>query len=153
MNSVNPRGSGQEHVANQRDEPAIVADMMGSLLKQVSRIIASEERWGGLRASHYRLLCAVPPGGIRMTELGERLGMTTQASGQFVGFLVDTGHLSVEVDQADRRSRRVVRTRRGDRTVGGITERIARIEDKWAEQVGAKRYAVFRAVLAELAQR
>lgn len=129
-------------------EPAV--DMMGWLLKDVSRTLAADASLGGLRSSHYRLLRAVPREGIRMTELGERIGMTTQGSGQFVKALVETGHLRVEVDNADRRSRVVVRTAAGNRAVAAIGRRIKAIEDSWGRRVGASRYDAFRAVLSEL---
>lgn len=129
-------------------EPAV--DLMGWLLKEVSRTLAADASSGGLRSSHYRLLRAVPREGIRMTELGERVGMTTQGSGQFVKALTETGHLSVEVDNADRRSRVVVRTVAGDRAVASIGRRIKAIEDGWGRRVGASRYDAFRAVLSEL---
>lgn len=130
------------------EEPA--ADLMGWLLKDVSRTLAADASLDGLRSSHYRLLRAVPRAGIRMTELGDRIGMTTQGSGQFVKALVETGHLRVEVHDADRRSRVVVRTPAGDRAVAAIGKRIKRIEGGWAKRVGATRYDAFRSVLTEL---
>ncbi|MEO6713286.1 MAG: MarR family transcriptional regulator [Mycobacteriales bacterium] len=131
------------------DEPAV--DLMGWLLKDVSRMLESDSTLGGLRSSHYRVLRAVPRGGIRITELGARVGMTTAGSGQFVKTLVESGHLRVEVDDADRRSRVVVRTVAGDRAVVAIGRCIRRIEDGWAKRVGASRYDAFRVVLAEIA--
>ena len=129
-------------------EPLV--ELMGWLLKDMSRALAADPSLDGLRSSHYRLLKAVPPAGIRMTELGERIGMTTQGSGQFVKALVETGHLRVEVDDADRRSRVVVRTVAGERAVAAIGRRIKRIEDGWARRVGSARFEEFRRVLGEL---
>ena len=76
--------------------------------------------------------------------------MTKQGCGQFVSQLVDTGHLKVEADPADRRTRIVRRTPLGQRTVRKVSARIARIEAEWAAAVGPKRYRVFRQVLSEL---
>ena len=141
MVSVNPR-------PDPSDEHAVA--LMGWLMKQVSRTIAAED-WGGLRPSHFRMLSAVPAQGVRISELAERLAMSKQGCGQFVTQLVGTGHLTVEVPPGDRRSRFVRRTPVGDRAVADFTERVGRLEDGWAQQVGARRYAAFRAVLEELA--
>jgi DNA-binding MarR family transcriptional regulator len=95
----------------------------------------------------------VPPAGITVTELAERVGMTKQGCGQFVTQLVESGHLRVEADPTDRRLRIVRRTRSGVRTTAAITARIVALESEWAEIVGPRRYATFRTVLEELALR
>jgi len=109
------------------------------------------EEWGGLRQSHFRVISSVPPEGISVTELAERVGMTKQGCGQFVTTLVGSGHLKVEEDRADRRVRRVRRTPKGNRTIASVTDRILAIEDDWASRVGERRYRTFRRVLEELA--
>jgi DNA-binding MarR family transcriptional regulator len=126
-----------------------VAVLMGVLMQEIRATFAAEE-WGGLRQSHFRLLHNVPPDGIRITDLGERLGMTKQASGQFVSALIDTGHLAARHDPHDGRVRVVVRTSLGDQTVKAFNARILRLERSWAKVVGPARYAEFRQVLQEL---
>jgi DNA-binding MarR family transcriptional regulator len=125
------------------------AVLAGVLMQRIRDTMAAED-WGGLRQSHFRLLTSVPPEGIRITELGERLGMTKQASGQFVAYLIGTGHLEARADPADGRARVVVRTALGDRTVKAVSARIRGIERQWAKVVGAERYAAFRQVLLDL---
>ena len=126
--------------------------LAGLLLNEVRLTFAAED-WGGLRQSHFRLLGTIPRGGLNVTELAARLGMTKQACGEFVTFLAGTGHLTTASDPADRRARLVSRTPLGDRTVAAVNARIRRIERSWARQVGPERYAEFRAVLTELATR
>ncbi len=123
--------------------------LMGLLLNEVRATFAAEE-WGGLRQSHFRVMTSVPAEGISITELGERVGMSKQGCGQFVSRLVETGHLKVATDPGDRRTRIVLRTPLGHRTVRRVSDRIARIEAAWAERVGSRRYATFRRVLEEL---
>lgn len=123
--------------------------LMGFLMNQVRAAFAGED-WGGLRQSHFRVLSCVPPEGVTITELGERTGMSKQGCGQFVTFLTGTGHLRVESDPADRRTRIVRRTALGNRTVKRVRARILRLEADWAEQVGPRRYATFRRVLDDL---
>lgn len=131
---------------------AHVAVLMGQLMQEIRDTFLAED-WDGLRQSHFRLLSLVPAGGIRITELGDRLGMTKQASGQFVSFLTGTGHLETRPDPGDRRARVVLRTALGDRTVRDVNARILRIERTWARAVGPQRYADFRRVLEELGDR
>jgi DNA-binding MarR family transcriptional regulator len=127
------------------------AVLAGLLMHEIRATFAAED-WGGLRQSHFRLLSNVPRDGIRITDLGERLSMTKQASGQFVTQLIGTGHLEARTDPRDGRVRVVVRTALGDRTVKAVNARILRIERKWAKVVGPARYADFRQVLQELTE-
>jgi DNA-binding MarR family transcriptional regulator len=124
--------------------------LMGFLMNEVRDIFAAED-WNGLRQSHFRVISSVPPEGISVTELGERVGMSKQGCGQFVTSLVGTGHLKVQQDPADGRVRLVRRTPKGSRTIAAVTKRILAIEENWALRVGERRYRTFRRVLEELA--
>src|ERR1700710_2053462 len=94
--------------------------LMGFLMNEVRDIFAAED-WDGLRQSHFRVISSVPPEGISVTELGERVGMSKQGCGQFVTSLVGTGHLKVQQDPADGRVRLVRRTPKGSRTIAAVT--------------------------------
>ena len=124
--------------------------LMGLMLREVHQVFAAED-WKGLRQSHFRVISSVPPEGITITELGDRVGMTKQGCGQFVTHLVESGHLRVERSASDRRTRVVHRTPAGNRTIQAVTARNLRLEQDWAERVGPERYRVFREVLEELA--
>ena len=124
--------------------------LMGLMLREVHQVFAAED-WKGLRQSHFRVISSVPPEGITITELGDRVGMTKQGCGQFVTQLVQSGHLRVQHRPADRRTRIVHRTAAGNRTIAAVTARNLRLEQDWAERVGQERYRVFREVLEELA--
>ena len=76
--------------------------------------------------------------------------MTTQAAGQFVSALVESGHLVQVPDPSDGRARLVSRTAAGTRAVRLVRRRIAALEATWADQVGPQRYATFRSVLRDL---
>lgn len=124
--------------------------LMGLLFQQVHAIFDAED-WGGLRQSHFRVMASVTDGGVSITELAERVGMTKQGCGQFVTHLEGSGHLAVEVDPSDRRVRVVRRTALGHDVLDAVRERNLRIEQNWAEQVGQARYQTFRGVLEDLA--
>ena len=51
----------------------------------------------------------------------------------------------------DARVRLVARTERGDRFMAGLYAALARIEDDFAAEVGERRFATFKKVMAELA--
>ena len=104
-----------------------------------------------LRASHHRVIGHVPPEGISVTDLAERVGMTKQGCGQFVTQLVDSGHLETRPDPHDRRVRLVLRTAAGRREVRDLADRLGDLENEWAAAVGPDRYTRFREVLDELA--
>jgi DNA-binding MarR family transcriptional regulator len=90
-------------------------------------------------------------GGIMITDLADRVGMTKQAIGQFVTALVHSGHLVTEEDPQDRRRRIVRRTRRGDEVTQELAHMLDGLERRWAERVGLKRYNEWRRTLEEIA--
>lgn len=126
-----------------------VAVLLGGLLQGV-RDAFDPDDWDGLRQSHFRVISCVPVDGISVTDLAERLGMTKQGCGQFVGHLVGTGHLTSEPSPDDARVRVVRRTEAGEQNVRDVTRRMAEVEEAWRERVGERRYATFRRVLEEL---
>ena len=148
MTAVNPLSRSRAAGAH---EPVHAAAQMGRLMRHLSSTFARED-WNGLRQSHFRLMSSIPVAGITITDLADRLGMTKQASGQFVTTLAADGYLDVRADPDDRRARLVFLTRQGVRTLKAVNARIARIEREWARVVGADRYAEFREVLAELVE-
>lgn len=105
-----------------------------------------------LRPSHHRVIGHVPPEGITVTELAERVGMTKQGIGQFVQQLTDSGHLRMLPDPQDKRRRIIRRTRKGQASVRRLATALAALEAEWAERVGAARYRQFRSVLDQLAE-
>lgn len=128
-----------------------VAALAGRLMEVVRQSLAHED-WHGLRPSHFRLLASVPPAGVTITELSTVMFMTKQAVGQFVSQLQESGHVTVQTDDADRRRRTVLRTDHGDATVAAVDAHIEELERMWQRTVGEHRYEQFRAVLAEISQ-
>ena len=127
-----------------------LAMLLGGAMEQVRRRIL-ERDWDGLRPSHFRVISLVPPEGISVTDLAERVGMTKQGCGQFVTQLVTTGHLAVAPDPDDGRVRLVRRTPLGERNVDEVIAINADLEAAWRERVGERRWATFRAVLEQVA--
>jgi DNA-binding MarR family transcriptional regulator len=140
MTSVNdlsgrPAGPWQEHVAG----------LLGQALRVLREEIlaGSEERFPGLRVSHYRLLELIPPEGARITDLAEVAAMTKQGLGQHVDYLQRLGYAESDRLRGDRRVRLVRRTARGEEAVVFSHAAIERVEALWADQLGPERFAEF----------
>jgi DNA-binding MarR family transcriptional regulator len=76
--------------------------------------------------------------------------MTKQGCGQFVTYLSGTGHVSTAPDPADGRVRLVHRSVTGDRVMDRVYAALDRIEREFAAEVGPRRFATFKQVMAEL---
>jgi DNA-binding MarR family transcriptional regulator len=125
---------------------------LGLIMDQARDLIQTSRTRDHLRPSQFRVIAMVPYNrGITITELADRVGMTKQAIGQFVTALVDSGHLVTEEDPQDRRLRIVRRTRRGDEVTQELAHMLDGLEQRWAERVGARRYAQFRQTMEDIA--
>jgi DNA-binding MarR family transcriptional regulator len=130
----------------------VLPELMAGLFGRIRAELA-DGSLGDLRMSHVRVLAAVPPDGINVTELARRAGMTKQGCGQFVTYLSGTGHLSTAPDPDDGRVRLVHRSIAGDRVMDGVYAALDRIELGFAAEVGPRRFATFKKVMGELSQR
>ena len=110
----------------------------------------SDTSFPGLRTRHYRTLSFLPPGGARLSQLTAASGLTKQAMAQALAPLERGGYVDVVPDPTDGRARIVRLTERGRTVNAAVRDRLAEVERGWADQVGAERYAVARAVLAEV---
>ena len=110
----------------------------------------SDSRFPGLRTRHYRLLSFIPDDGIRLARVVEASGLTKQALAQALVPLEGGGYLHVTPDPADGRARIVRRTDRGREVLAAVREMQADHERRWADQVGADRWASARDVLDQL---
>ena len=128
----------------------VLPELMAGLFVRL-RAELSDGTLEDLRMSHVRVMAGVPVEGINVTDLSARAGMSKQGAGQFVSQLVDTGHLRTAPDRDDGRVRLVFRTTEGDRFMAGVYGALARIEEGFAAEVGERRFATFKKVMAELA--
>jgi DNA-binding MarR family transcriptional regulator len=126
--------------------------VIGQLLEQVRTVVLRDGK-DGLRPSQFRVIDSVPAeGGITITALAERVGMTKQGIGQFVTQLTADGYLATEANPHDRRERVVRRTQLGHEAIERLSLILQGLEQEWADSVGARRYRDFRAVLDEIAR-
>ncbi|MGY1727704.1 MarR family winged helix-turn-helix transcriptional regulator [Geodermatophilus sp. SYSU D01062] len=136
-----------------RERPVLLT----TLLEQAMTLIRddlyalSDARYPGLRMRHYRLLAMLPPEGERLSRLAADSGHTKQALAQALAPLQAGGYVEVLPDPSDGRARLVRRTGRGREVEEAVRRRLADVERDWARRVGEERWAVARAVLADLA--
>ena len=117
-----------------------------------SRSLVLAEGESGLRPSHHRVIGHVPPEGITVTDLAERVGMTKQGIGQFVTQLTESGHLTVTAQpRGPQDPHRRAAPRRATPPSRRLSELLEGLEAGWANRVGTRRYNEFRAILDELA--
>lgn len=132
--------------------PPHLMQVLGQLLEEARQSIVRDGEHG-LRPSQFRVIDSVPAhGGITVTELAERVGMTKQGIGQFVTQLTAGGYLVTESDPDDRRVRIVRRTPLGQQATDHLARMLDGLEREWAARVGARRYRNFRVVLEEIAR-
>lgn len=134
------------------DDERHILQALGQIMEESRQLIlrTSDVR---LRPSQFRVIGSVPAdGGITITELAERVGMTKQGIGQFVTQLTQDGFLTSSTDPDDRRVRVVRRTPLGEEANHHLALVLRELEGEWAERVGRRRYREFRAVLDEIAR-
>lgn len=127
-----------------------VMRVLAELMDQARGLVISDPAIG-LRPSQLRVIGMVPAEGVTVTDLAQRVGMTKQGIGQFVGQLVDEGYLTTQVHPEDRRVRVVRRTRLGEQASQQLGSVLDELETRWARHIGAQRYREFRAALDALA--
>lgn len=125
--------------------PMLMGLVFGQLREQLAQDVPE------LRPSQLRVLEWLPPEGLTISELAERVDMTTQGCGQFVRQLEGLGMVEVAVADHDARARVVRVTDRGSESLARSVAVLDRCDATWAERVGPERYRVFREVLAEVA--
>ena len=135
------------------DPPDHVLALLDGLQRRLDvdvAVIGEATRHPALRGSHRRLLNLIPAGGCRPTELAARARSTKQALGPRLAELRALGYVEAVADATDRRALVVRRTATGLAATLETLEGIGRLESGWAAEVGADRYATFRAVLGDL---
>ena len=116
----------------------------------MARLVGDLRR--GFRGSYGRILDLIEDGGTRPSALAQGATISKQAVGQRIRELADRGWVELRPDPSDGRAVLVHRTVEGAQVRRRLRQAIDALEAEWAAEVGADRYAVFRAVLDELGQ-
>jgi DNA-binding MarR family transcriptional regulator len=110
-----------------------------------------EAGFDDLEPPHLNVLQYPGPDGTRPSELAARLRVTKQALNYLLGQLERLGYLERTADEGDLRAKRIRVTTRGDAAIEVIRAAVREIEGEWRRALGAKRFALLRELLAELA--
>ena len=103
-----------------------------------------------LVAAHLNVLQYPGPENVRPSELATRTRMSKQALNYLLGQLQQLGYLTREEDDSDQRSKRIHLTPRGHAAIKAIREVVQEVEAEWEQQLGARRFAQLRDLLAQL---
>jgi DNA-binding MarR family transcriptional regulator len=105
-----------------------------------------------LRVPHAAILAWMDEDGTRQATLVERAGLTAQAVSQIIDDLVRRGYLARREAPDDRRAKVIVWTERGRRARDVARGLVVRVEDEYAERLGADAYDAVRRGLAALVE-
>jgi DNA-binding MarR family transcriptional regulator len=103
-----------------------------------------------LIAAHLDVFQYPGPENQRPIELATQTRMSKQALNYLLGQLEQLGYLTRETDHADQRSKRVHLTPRGRAAIKTIREIVGEVEAEWEQQLGPRKFAQLRDLLAQL---
>jgi DNA-binding MarR family transcriptional regulator len=109
-----------------------------------------ERGFTDLIAAHLDVFQYPGPENQRPSELATQTRMSKQALNYLLGQLEQLGYLTRESDDRDQRSKRIGATPRGRAAVKAIREIVQAVEAEWARQLGPRRFAQRRDLLAQL---
>jgi DNA-binding MarR family transcriptional regulator len=107
----------------------------------------------GHRDSWNNVMPHIPPGGIRLTELATRAGMTKQAMAELVAEIERRGYLQRTTDPADRRAKIITFTGQGWATVNLALSALAELEAETTGRLGETAISQLRSTLLQILDR
>ena len=106
---------------------------------------------GGIRPAHGCVFGFIDRGGgVRLTALADRSGLTKQAVGEAVADLERLGYVERVPDPSDGRAKIIRLTERGGQAAAAAEEIFADIERRFAAEVGDERFEEFRDTLRRI---
>ena len=125
-----------------RDRLAI-GQLLGRLLREFRVELfapAPEHGYEDLRAPHLQVFGNLGVEGIRLTDLAAKAQLSLAATSELVSQLQELGYLERRPDASDRRAKLIFPTHRGLRALEDAGDRVAEIEQHWAQIAGKKRF-------------
>lgn len=108
--------------------------------------------FGGIRAGNASVFPFVPPEGIAIGALADRVGVRQQTMAEAVAQLERAGYVQRQPNPRDARSRLVVLTDLGEAARPVAVESGRRVEERWAGIVGKSELDDVRGVLRSLVE-
>ena len=120
-----------------------VGQLLGRLLREFRVELfapAAEHGYADLREPHLHVFGNVGVDGIRLTDLAAKAQLSLAATSELVSQLQGLGYLDRRPDARDRRAKLIFPTQRGLRALEDAGDRVAEIEQYWAQIAGPKRF-------------
>jgi DNA-binding MarR family transcriptional regulator len=127
----------------------LTGQLMRAIQEELFRTLA-EQGHPEVSPRHGAVLAFLDPGGVRATDLSARSGQHKQIVGTITDELTRLGYVTRRPDPADRRAKLIVPTDRALDEIAKARAIIAAVEQRYAEALGADRYAAFKATLQQL---
>ena len=108
---------------------------------------AAQRGFDNLRPRHGAVLAYLDEDGIRLVDLARIAGRHKQTIAAIVDELEKLGYIYRATDAADRRAKLIMPTERGLEVMQLADDILANIEERYAEQLGQRRYAQFKQAL------
>jgi DNA-binding MarR family transcriptional regulator len=131
--------------------------LIGALLRAPSQAIhrrlindLNAASFDDLKLPHMAVLQFPGPDGVRPSELAERAGMSKQAMNQLLGTLERLGYVERSALPKEGGARIIHFTKRGHAAYAKMVEILRVIEREWTAELGLKRFAQLKALLALL---
>jgi len=109
-----------------------------------------ERGYSDLVAAHLDVFQYPGPENQRPIELATQTRMSRQALNYLLGQLEQLGYLTRETDNRDQRSKRIHLTPKGHAAIKAIREIVQDVETEWEQQLGRRKFAQLRDLLAQL---
>jgi DNA-binding MarR family transcriptional regulator len=143
-------------MATSRDLPTdrlAIGQLLGRLLREFrSELLAPGARAGfaDVREAHLQIFGNIGIDGVRLTELAARAQLSPAAASELVDDLQALGYLERRPDPTDGRAKLIYPTRRGRRALDAAGDRVAEIEQRWADIVGRSAFDAAMQTLQQL---
>lgn len=137
----------------QRESLSFLLIRCGQILNErgIAKVNAGGEAALRMRESHVRLIPHLQaPDGIRVTDLGRKLGTTKQGAQQLVAQMLKLKLVALKPDPHDSRAKRVVMTAQGINAVMKATGKLIELDEEVAAELGKTERKVFHATLKKL---
>jgi DNA-binding MarR family transcriptional regulator len=111
---------------------------------------AAEHGYLDLRQPHLHIFGNLGIDGIRLTDLAARAQLSLATTSELVSQLEGLGYLERRPDPADGRAKLIFPSPRGRQALDDAGDRVAEIEQHWAQLLGPDRFADTGRALQEL---
>jgi DNA-binding MarR family transcriptional regulator len=111
---------------------------------------AAERGYQDLRQPHLHIFGNLGIDGVRLTELAARAQLSLATTSELVSQLEGLGYLERRPDPADGRAKLIFPSPRGRQVLDDAGDRVAEIEQHWAQLIGPDRFADTGRALQEL---